>query len=407
LAAGLVPLKAARLVDEQLLEASVGSSNYIERATRLLKHGANVNARAKDSGDTPLYLAARNGLADLVDLLLSRGADVNVANRAGETPLFGAVLSKNRSIVNAIVLKGANVKAQRTDGVSPLMLAAWADPTGDIATLLLSAGADTGTRSKDGDTALTWAVARETGGGELVRVLLGKGVDVNAVNNFGNTALMIAASWGNSDLVRILLGSGADSSTSDKHGCRPLFRAAAHGHAEVVRILLSHGADVNAKCALGNSIATQREGLPGPRTAAAQASFAGSLETVRVLLENGANVKDEVLVFPDTTLGSDVVALARQRGALIKVWHAGALSQRVQPTYPSLARVSRITGVVRFSVTITREGAVTNIKLINGHPLLAPAAEKAVKNWIYEPTTIDGQAVDVETTIDVNFTLSK
>jgi TonB family protein len=81
------------------------------------------------------------------------------------------------------------------------------------------------------------------------------------------------------------------------------------------------------------------------------------------------------------------------------------LLQRVDPVYPPLALQARVQGIVRFSVTIGRDGHVRNIELIAGHPLLVPAALNAVKQWLYRPTLLNGDPVDVAAVVDVPFRL--
>lgn len=85
---------------------------------------------------------------------------------------------------------------------------------------------------------------------------------------------------------------------------------------------------------------------------------------------------------------------------------ASKLVKRVLPTYPPLAKQARIQGAVRFQVIIGKDGDVANMQVISGHPLLIPAAQEAVKQWVYQPTLLNGRAVEVVTTVDVNFTLS-
>ena len=63
--------------------------------------------------------------------------------------------------------------------------------------------------------------------------------------------------------------------------------------------------------------------------------------------------------------------------------------------------------MVRFSATISKQGTIENLSLISGHPLLVQAAQDAVRTWVYKPTLLNGEAVEVLTTIDVNFTLSQ
>ncbi len=77
------------------------------------------------------------------------------------------------------------------------------------------------------------------------------------------------------------------------------------------------------------------------------------------------------------------------------------------PTYPALAKQARIQGHVVFSAVIGRDGTIQNLQLISGHPLLVPAAQSAVSRWVYRPTLLNGEPVEVITQIDVNFTLSQ
>jgi protein TonB len=81
------------------------------------------------------------------------------------------------------------------------------------------------------------------------------------------------------------------------------------------------------------------------------------------------------------------------------------LLHKVVPTYPEQARSARIQGVVQFQVVIGTDGRVNNMLLVGGHPLLVPSAQEAVRQWVYEPTLLNGEPVEVQTQIDVNFTL--
>jgi protein TonB len=85
---------------------------------------------------------------------------------------------------------------------------------------------------------------------------------------------------------------------------------------------------------------------------------------------------------------------------------AGNLIKRVQPNYPPLARQARIQGQVVLQAEISKEGTIQNLQLISGHPMLAPAAIEAVKQWRYKPYLLNGEPVAVDTQVVVNFTLS-
>ena len=81
----------------------------------------------------------------------------------------------------------------------------------------------------------------------------------------------------------------------------------------------------------------------------------------------------------------------------------GMVVYRIEPTYPPLARQARIQGVVVLTAVIDRDGNIQNLQLVSGHPMLAPAAIDAVKHWRYKPFLLNGQPVEVETTVTVNF----
>jgi TonB family protein len=82
---------------------------------------------------------------------------------------------------------------------------------------------------------------------------------------------------------------------------------------------------------------------------------------------------------------------------------AANLIQKTQPEYPEEARKAGITGEVRFTVVIGKDGTTQNVQLISGHPLLVDAAMQAVEKWLYKPTLLNGSPVEVVTTITVSF----
>jgi protein TonB len=83
------------------------------------------------------------------------------------------------------------------------------------------------------------------------------------------------------------------------------------------------------------------------------------------------------------------------------------LVRQPKPVYPPLAKQARISGVVHLAAVISKDGTIQDLKVISGHPLLIPSALEAVKQWVYQPTLLNGEPVEVSTQIDVNFTLSQ
>jgi len=83
------------------------------------------------------------------------------------------------------------------------------------------------------------------------------------------------------------------------------------------------------------------------------------------------------------------------------------LISHVDPIYPPLALQARIQGVVRFTAVIGKDGRVSDTRLISGHPLLVAAARDAVNQWVYKPTLLNGEPVEVLTEVNVNFLLTE
>jgi protein TonB len=86
---------------------------------------------------------------------------------------------------------------------------------------------------------------------------------------------------------------------------------------------------------------------------------------------------------------------------------AANIIKQTKPLYPPLAKAARVQGVVKFEAKIAKDGTIQDLKLVSGPPLLVQAALQAVQQWVYKPTLLNGEAVEVLTTIDVNFTLSQ
>lgn len=83
------------------------------------------------------------------------------------------------------------------------------------------------------------------------------------------------------------------------------------------------------------------------------------------------------------------------------------LVHRVIPAYPPLARQARIEGKVVFRAVISAQGLIHSLELVSGHPLLVAAAREAVRQWRYRPTLLNGDPCEVDTVIEVNFTLKR
>jgi len=81
------------------------------------------------------------------------------------------------------------------------------------------------------------------------------------------------------------------------------------------------------------------------------------------------------------------------------------LKRKVTPDYPREARDQRIQGAVRLHIVVSKEGKVLQAEIVSGHPVLAEAAVDAVRKWEYKPVLLNGQPVEVDSTVDVVFSL--
>jgi ankyrin repeat protein len=236
-------------------------------AAQLLAAGADVEL-AEANGIRPLLMALLNNQLGVVDLLLAHGADVNADDFWGRTPLFAAVEYRNRDlrhrdlvdapvdraalleVIKVLIERGADVNARtrewphsRTSFTSDL---SWVDMTGqtpfvraalsgDTTTmrLLLEHGADPHIATFEGTTALmaaagvNWTVAQTYTESpealiEAIELCLELGLDVNAVNSMGVTAIIGAANRGSNDIIRLLHSKGARLDVVDKQGRSPL-----------------------------------------------------------------------------------------------------------------------------------------------------------------------------------------
>ena len=83
----------------------------------------------------------------------------------------------------------------------------------------------------------------------------------------------------------------------------------------------------------------------------------------------------------------------------------GMLLYRVQPEYPAMAKQIRLQGTVQIAALISKEGTIENLHVLSGPPMLIPSAMSAVKQWRYRPYVLNGDPIEVETQITVNFSL--
>jgi protein TonB len=97
---------------------------------------------------------------------------------------------------------------------------------------------------------------------------------------------------------------------------------------------------------------------------------------------------------------------AQARPLRVSHWTEGNLVYRVQPSYPMIARQARIQGSVQLRAIISKNGTIENLTVISGHAMLINSAIEAVKQWRYRPYLLNGEPIEVETEVTVNFLLA-
>ncbi len=237
----------------------------VDCARILLDNGAKIDTTDPD-GISPVLIATINGHYDAAVFLLGKGADPNLADRTGRTALFSAVdfhtmpvsnrpspkdtdsEESSLNLITTLLAKGANVNAQLknqqpyrtkldrgddtmlTTGTTPLLRAAKADDT-EVVRLLLEKGADPKLATRAGITPLMAAAGlgtkeedttgrfkTESDAIESIKLLLAAGMDINAANGQGQTALHGAALKGSDEIVKFLADHGAKLDAKDRQG---------------------------------------------------------------------------------------------------------------------------------------------------------------------------------------------
>ena len=227
-------------LDKKLELASIEESVEItaqdgQGGEQVILGGAMVMVEPSD----PLVKAARD---DELQALLSflTKENVNVRDKAtGTTALEHAIQNGNREMVQVLLSTGANVNSQNESKQTALMIMG-EESTADIAWDLIHAGAKIHLKDDDGDTALMEAAMVDNAA--VLNTLLQAGAKVDEKNEAGQTALMLAASNGLMKNVRALIASGADMNARDKENKTPLSYAKENDHDRVVKLLLSYGA---------------------------------------------------------------------------------------------------------------------------------------------------------------------
>jgi ankyrin repeat protein len=231
-------------------------ANDIAGVRALIKSGAGVNTKAGD-GSTALLWAANNGSMEIARALVAAKATVDTANDFGITPLIQASRVGHAAMVEFLLGAGANPSLAHPEGETPLLAASRSGSLPAVR-LLLARGAQANAAEKfQGTTALMYAAAE--GHLDVAGALLEAGADPNKqglINSLsqrknadhptgGMTALMLAARNGNEPMVRLLAGKGANLNLKNGDNASATMIAIWNDRFDMAATLVELGADVN------------------------------------------------------------------------------------------------------------------------------------------------------------------
>jgi ankyrin repeat protein len=265
--------------DKSLIQAV--NRNDIEAVKSLVGEGANILAR--DTGDyNSLHYIAQNDNKDLFDFIIDEAASkelniqkfINSRTLRGESALDIAAEYSSTSILNVLLEKGASIDVSRLGGATPLHFIAENCLVPSLVKVLEKTTINIDNQDVRGNTPLHFAVVKDCC--EAVRLLINKGSNLNVVNNVGEYAIHITARKGHSEIVRELLYHSAISTIADKYGNLPIHLAARHGYTAVVSEL-AYVVDID--------IINAQD-----KTPLFLAAENGQEETFKYLAKNGANI---------------------------------------------------------------------------------------------------------------------
>lgn len=221
---------------------------YIEQVAKAVSEGKE-DAEHHKNGVTALSIAAQGGHLETVKILIEAKANALSVDDDNLTPLLSAVKAGFQEIAMYLLDHGANPNDQYKDDkgvVHNLLMDAIVLNKSTYALHLINSGANISYADADGITVVTQAAY--VGLDELVEKMISKGANISVPNKEGINALIAASSEGHVVIVKRLLASeGIDSNAKDKDGTNALMAASVRGHKDVVQLLLENNALVNAQ----------------------------------------------------------------------------------------------------------------------------------------------------------------
>ncbi|KAL3458362.1 ankyrin repeat-containing domain protein [Aspergillus heterothallicus] len=302
---------------------------------------------------SPIYYASLLGLLDVVKRLHEDGVDINVVGGLFGTPLQAAIVKGHTPIVRYLVENDADLTTKAGMYTYAICAGAWAgdfevvqllidhgadlEPGGpagqrrpvhlatyhpDILRVLIDRGVDLNAPDSQGSLPLHWATIYGHLG--CAQLLIEAGVDVNSQASSDSTACLLAVQYNHGEMLAFLLSQGADPNIADSEGRTPLFCAAGDGKEEMVLALLSHGAVIECETDKGFT----------PLIAASL--YPGHPRVVKHLLEHGADTDHSesdgwtALHFSSRLANTEIMSLLLEHGADVEAENTSAMTPILQ-----------------------------------------------------------------------------
>ncbi|HNX24053.1 MAG TPA: ankyrin repeat domain-containing protein [Spirochaetota bacterium] len=239
-------------------------------------------------GISPLNHAIDKGRTEIIQFLISSGAELNARDDSGTTPLTAAVNKTDYKTVSLLLNGGADSNVKKTDGKSVLLIS-YEKNRSNIFDILLAAGASSSEKFENGNTLLHMSALGNRLG--FINSLVKNKADLNTLNNESKTAIMLASEKGYSNSVKALIAGGADVKIKDKDGESALYKCiktGGEGGYWCADYLVKGGAEINDRTGSGTPLLHEAAALE-------------KYSIVTLLLKNGGdpnilNPKNETLI---------------------------------------------------------------------------------------------------------------
>ncbi len=336
------------------------SQGNIDMLNDLITAGANVNIQDSNKGLTPLHVAVENSprYTKCAEILLKAGADPNVKDKDGNTPLS---LTQNQATISLLVQSGANIK-----NAKGLLANALQMKDIQLVEALLKQGVDVNSpSSSDGRTPLMIALVNKNLQ-KYVNVFLEKSTNINQQDKTGKTALFLACEYENEKAVDMLLEAKADPNIVNEKGESPLNKAIEVKNKSLIHKLVEAGANIN------NLDRFKRSPL-------FYLSWYAYIPEVKLFIEKGADV-DIPSVTGDTALHAAVIGKSIECVKLLLDADANINAQNDIKSTPLHLAVGE--GEVDIIQLLLEEGADTKLTTTTGETPFQWAKTKEIKDLI-------------------------